>query len=133
LDGDKSVNLCCYYRGDQVSRAATESFRELVRKPPHLCSPNEHKSIAEVLRDKTRAQGFVFFSIRTVCINGRCVLIVEGMYEISRLHTLTVYMDSSPDRDFAAIQELSLVAPRQSYYCQYRKMIKALQTIAWKT
>ncbi|MGH9551572.1 MAG: hypothetical protein ACRD3W_19455 [Terriglobales bacterium] len=132
LQSDKHARLCFFYRGNQLTRAATEAFRALLSKAPHLCDAFERHSVVEVLRDKTAAQSFTFTSIRTADINGRRVLLVEGTYDRWHLKTITMYVDSTRYRDLAAVQEVSFIAPRQTYYQQYANIVRAFQNIDWK-
>src|SRR5215470_15272320 len=74
------VMLWFFYRGQKASDSAAESFREVLDKPPHVLTPAEIKSLAEVIRDKSDPDDFRMSGAHTEKINNKTVLVIDGRY-----------------------------------------------------
>ena len=100
--GQDSVRLNSFYRGRRIDSESARAFQETLAKPPHQLRAEEIGALRNVLRDK--ASDFNIFFARTVDLNGKRVLAVEGCFK-DKEHTSarTIYVDSDGSgsaRDF---------------------------------
>ena len=127
--GQDDVRLNSFYRGRRVDAESARAFRECLAKPPHQLQAQEIKALRDVLRNK--ADDFDIFFARTVDLNGKRVLSVEGFYK-DAAHTgaKTMYVDS--DNTGSAVQEISYSAPGKAYQKHLDEAAKAFRSIVWK-
>jgi hypothetical protein len=131
LEGDPTVHVCFFYRGNPLSPGGSQAFRSVLSQSPHLLDIEERQEILEALRDKIPGQDFVYTSIKTVEIAPRMVLLVEGMFRKHGLRAASIYVDGAKHRDRAAVQEISFLAPKDSYYRHYGSVMHALRNLTW--
>ncbi len=127
--GQDNVRLNSFYRGSRVGAEAARAFHECLAKPPHQLHANEIKALSQVLGDKD--DGFDIFFARTVDLNGKRVLSVEGSFK-DKDHTSekTIYVDT--DGTGSAVQEISYAACGKDYQRYLGEAEKAFRSIVWK-
>jgi hypothetical protein len=131
LEGDPTAHVCFFYRGHPLSQGGSQAFRTILSQSPHLLDIEERQEILEALRDKTPAQDFVYTSIKTIEIAPRTVLMVEGTFRKHGLRAASIYVDGAKNRDRAAVQELSFLAPKDSFYRNYGGIMHAFRNLSW--
>lgn len=127
---DPEVKLCTYYRGHRVDQPSADAFREVLKKPPHILSPSEIKSLAEIMRNKDDAKVFSMVVARTEDLNGKRVLAVEGRFIEKQYDTHALYVDS--DGNGSAVQEIYFQAPKADYMLYIKQARDAFKSIKWK-
>jgi hypothetical protein len=129
--GHDDIRLNSFYRGNRVSNAAAQAFKDCLAKPPHQLQSGskELKDLAEVLGDK--AYDFDVLFAQTAELNGKRVLWVQGNYT-DKKHTgaQTIYVDS--DGTGSAVQEISYSASGHDYAAHLTEAQKALKSVVWK-
>jgi len=126
--GQDDVRLNAFYRGRRVGIEAANAFKECLAKPPHQLQDQELKVLAVVLRDK--GSDFDIFSARTIDLNGKRVLSVEGCFkDQEKTGEKTLYVDS--DGTGSAIQEISYCAHGKDYQRYLGEAEKAFRSIIW--
>jgi len=127
---DPNAMLCFYYRGLPISQEGGQKFHDVLSKPPHDLSPEELKSLSEVLRDKAKPEDFTRKSARTEERNGKRVLIVEGRYPGIQENTSEIFVDASGDG--RVVQEIYYQAP-EAVYSKYAQAAEdSMHSIKWK-
>lgn len=129
-DKDPEVKICTYYRGHRISPAAGKKFHELLKAPAHDLDDASFSSLTEVLRDKAKPADFKTTSKKTLDINGRRVLLVEGKFNEIKQNAYALYVDAEDNGE--VVQEVFYQAP-EAKYGQYLKSAEAaLKGIVWK-
>jgi hypothetical protein len=125
------VQLCFYFRGHKVSRAASVAFHDVLDKPAHMLALNEIKSVKEIIGDRADPQKFAIVLARTEDWNGRRVLTVEGRYYQHQCDTHAMLIDA--DGTGSTVQEIFYQAPKAEYLHYLQQVKAALQSIEWKS
>lgn len=121
--------------GESSTSSATESslkgrqFVKALKAPPHVLTDDEYNGLQFIARiDKY----FTKRDARTVSINGRRVLIVEGTQDLGKpeqVETKTIFIDS--DGTGTAVQEVYFLAKPNKYKEHLTEVNKALNAIIW--
>lgn len=125
------VQLCFYFRGHKVSRAASVAFHDVLDKAAHMLALNEIKSVKEILGDRADPQKFAIVLARTEDWNGRRLLTIEGRYYERQLDTHAILIDA--DDTGSTVQEIFYQAPKADYLHYLQQAKAAFQSIEWKS
>ncbi|MBX9686244.1 MAG: hypothetical protein K2X27_06050 [Candidatus Obscuribacterales bacterium] len=128
--GNSDTKITFFYRGKRISEDGGKNFHEILQKPAHVLSPQEFNSLAEVLRDKAKAQDFDTVMAKTEDLNGKRVLIVEGRYKDLQEDNRSVLIDA--DGSGTAVQEIYYQAPKAQFIRNYKQAILSMKSINWK-
>jgi len=131
LENEPQTLLCYYTRGFPAGISATSAFREIMAKRPHALDMQERQSILEILRDKSPAKDFKITSLRTIDLDGRRTLIVEGTFTLSNLNCVCMFIDGGEGTNKCMIEEVSYIAPRTNYYLHYASVTRAFNKVTW--
>jgi hypothetical protein len=131
LENEPQTLLCYYTRGFPAGISATSAYREIIAKPPHPLDMQERQSILEILRDKSPAKDFKITSLRTVDLDGRRALMVEGTFMISGLSCVCMFVDGGEGTNKCLIEEVSYIAPKPNYYLHYASIMRAFNKLTW--
>lgn len=129
-DANKDAKLCTYYRGHRISQMAGKRFHEMLEAPPHDLSGADYASLKEVLRDKANPEDFVVSSKKTIKVNGKKVLLVEGKFKAIKQDTYSIYVDA--DDTGEVVQEIFFQAPQEVYKDYFEAALAAIRSIGWK-
>lgn len=128
--GRPDVMLWFYYRGHRVSDAAAAAFRQMLTGPAQVLSPDEIRSVAEVIRDKSDPDDFRIVMAKTEEIGGRRILSLEGRYVDAQEDAYTLYADSGGSGE--VVQEIHYRAPKADYLGHLVEAKAAFRSIVWK-
>ena len=101
----------------------------MLRRPPHVLSGEETGSINQVLSKMADEAAFELRSIVTAGINGRQVLIIDGLWRTTQtqFHGVMIASDASGQE----IQEIFFEAPLASFVKHLPDVVRSIRTIAW--
>ncbi len=125
------VKLCFYYRGKTIAAGAARDFCGVLQEPEHILTEEEIESLSIVLRNAAYAESFSTSSIKTETINGKRVLIVEGIWQVNQIFDLSIFIDS--DKSGSAVQEIHFFAPALNYVNYLKEAQEAIESITWKS
>jgi hypothetical protein len=131
LENEPQTLLCYYTRGFPAGMSATIAYREIIAKPAHPLDMQERQAIHEILRDKSPAKEFKITSVRTVDLDGRRALMVEGTFLISGLSCICLFVDAGEGTNKCMIEEVSYIAPKPNYYLHYASVMRAFNKVTW--
>ncbi len=129
-EGDPSCQLGFYYRGRRTSENAGHNFHEVLNKPVHSLSRSEFDSLKETIRDKFNSTDFHATNARTVDINGKRVLLLEGRYNEIQQDAKHIFVDA--DGTGTAVQEIFFQAPKDKFANYAKTAERAMKSIRWK-
>lgn len=124
-----NVKLLFYYRGNRIGSGGAADFLKVLSLPDHELSEEEFSSVDLVIRNASDPDYFLLSSSRTEEINGKRVLVVEGIWKKGGLVDLGLYIDS--DKTGSAVQEIHFEAPQSEYELFVDQAEKSLRTIVW--
>jgi len=127
---NNNVKLVFYYRGHRIGTGGAADFLSVLSEPPHELSPEEFLSVDLVVRNAADADFFLLSSSRTEDLNGKRVLIVEGIWKKSGLVDMGIFIDS--DSTGSAVQEVHFEASQNDYQNYIDQVEKSLKTVVWK-
>jgi len=128
--GDPLLKVYFEYRGHRMSEGSSKTFHQLLTEAPHTLRQAEVNKLTEVLQDKSDPGAFRISVSKTVDINGKRVLVVEGQYLQQGLQARTLFVDS--DGTGSAVQEITFQAPVNSFSKGIVDGAKSLESIEWK-
>ncbi len=128
---NEDVKLCFYYRGKTIAAGAARDFCGILQEHDHMLSEEEIESLSIVLRNAAYAESFATSSIKTQTINGKRVLIVEGIWRVNQIFDLSIFIDS--DNTGSAVQEIHFFAPALNYASYLNDALVAIESITWKS
>lgn len=129
-EGSKEAKFGTFYRGHKISDSAAKNFHAMLQKSGRDLTAAEYASLAEVLRDKAKADDFSVSKKRVDSIKGKNVLVVEGTFLASKQKAYFVYVDA--DGTGSVVQEIFFQAPEQVYKSDLENARKAISSISWK-
>lgn len=124
------VQLTFHYRDRSLDADSQRSFAKLLSKPAHELTLQEREEIEMVLRYVSEPEYFGFSNIRTETLNGKMVLLIEGIWKKSRLSTYGIFV--STDANASAVEEIHFVAPHTTFQQFSAKAKQAFNSITWK-
>ncbi|MBZ0186660.1 MAG: hypothetical protein K8F91_10460 [Candidatus Obscuribacterales bacterium] len=130
LASDPDVLLYFEYRGARMSKASSDSFRQLLEGPAHHIKADQLQEFGELLSDKRNPKDFRVDVARTQDLNGKRVLVVEGRYLKHDLQARTIYIDA--DGSGSAVQEVTFQTPPDKVNQHFLSGVQALESIKWK-
>jgi len=128
---NEDVKLCFYYRGKTIAAGAARDFYGILQEPDHMLSQDEIESLSIVLRNAAYTESFSTSSIKTQTINGRRVLIVEGIWRVNQIFDLSIFIDS--DNTGSIVQEIHFFASALNYVNYRKEAQEAIESITWKS
>jgi hypothetical protein len=123
------VKLSFYYRGKRIAPGGAADFLQVLSLPDHELSQEEFDSVDLVIRNASDPDFFLLSSSRTETINGKRVLLVEGIWKNGGLVDMGVFIDS--DKTGSAVQEVHYQAPQKDYEHFVEEVENSLKTIVW--
>lgn len=127
---NSETKVMFYYRGRRVDKNTGDSFVHILSQDDHELTAEEFGTITIVLNNASIPDYFQVSSCRTETINGKRVLLVEGIWKDGGLLNLGVFIDS--DKTGTAVQEVHYVAPQEHYASYIGDIEKAISEIVWK-
>jgi hypothetical protein len=124
-----NARLLFYYRGNRIGPGGAADFLKVLSLPDHELTEEEFSSVDLVIRNASDPDFFLLSSSRTEEINGKRVLIVEGIWKKGGLVDMGIFIDS--DKTGSAVQEIHFEAPQSEYELFVGQAEKALKTIVW--
>jgi len=127
---NSDVRLSIFYRGLPVGSEASAAFRSVLKKPAHELSKEEVAALSGILRERADDKAFNLEQAKTVQLNGKIVVVIEGEYREtgSKLKELLVDADGTG----AAVQEVYYQAPGGSYKDYEEQSARSFASIKWK-
>jgi hypothetical protein len=129
-DKEKGAKLVTYYRGHKISPSAGKRFHHLLQGGPKELNASEYAGLGEVVRDKAKAADFEVTAQKVVNLNGRKVLLVEGLFKGMNERAHALYIDA--DGTGEVVQEVFYQAPAAAYEQFKKEADAALNSISWK-
>jgi hypothetical protein len=127
---DQKAKVFTYYRGHRISPVAGKDFHQILQSGPRDLTDTEYAGLAEVVRDKAKADDFTVTAKKVVNLNGRKVLLVEGMFKESKERAHSFYIDA--DDTGEVVQEVAYQAPDAIFDAHKKEADAALNSIVWK-
>lgn len=124
-----NAKLLFYYRGHRIAPGGAADFLKVLSLPDHELTDQEFSSVDLVIRNASDPDFFLLSSSRTEELNGKRVLIVEGIWKKGGLVDLGVFIDS--DKTGSAVQEIHFEAPQSEYELFVDQAEKSLKSIVW--
>jgi hypothetical protein len=128
---NEDVKLCFYYRGKTIGAGSARDFHGILQEPDHMLSEEEIESLSIVLRNAAYAESFSTSSIKTQTVNGKRVLIVEGIWRVNQIFDLSIFIDS--DNTGSVVQEIHFFAPALNSDNYLKDAHEAIESITWKS
>jgi hypothetical protein len=131
VEGDSEATFSFYYRGRRTSGFSGEQFVKLLKEKPHDLNADELSSLSETLRRVNK--DFTKTVARTIDLNGKRVLLLEGIYDKGKAdeqYVKQIYIDS--DGKGTAVQEVYFQAKTAHYQKHLKAAEAAFQNIQWK-
>lgn len=129
VGGKADVELTFFDRGRNYP-ANAGAYKDIVGKAPHELTPAEIQSLGAILGHQGDPRVFKMSSCRTEELNGKHVLVVEGVWNAVGHESLSVLV--SPDGSGQTIQEIYFKAPPAEYKQYLPAASDALKSIRWK-
>ncbi|HMW89000.1 MAG TPA: hypothetical protein PKN86_03790 [Candidatus Obscuribacter sp.] len=126
----EDVKLSFYYRGQRIPRVAAEEFQNILAHDAHELTTEELEQVEIVIRNASDEEYFSLSSSHTEDINGKRILIVEGVWKTSGLADYGLFIDS--DNTGSAVQEIHFLAPERDYVNYIDQIEQVLASIVWK-
>lgn len=124
------VQFILHYREKTLDSDSQYSFAKILAKEAHELDLQEREEIEMVLRNASEKEYFGFSNIRTELLNGRMVLIIEGIWKHTAMNTYGVFISKDSPPGF--VEEIHYLAPQASYSMHIGKALDALNSIRWK-
>jgi hypothetical protein len=125
---NEEVKLSFYYRGKRIAPGGAADFLTVLALPDHELSEEEFISVDLVVRNASDPEFFVLSSSRTEMINGKRVLIVEGIWNTG-IVDMAMFIDS--DKTGSAVQEVHYQAPEKDFGRYVEQVEDSFKTIVW--
>lgn len=126
---NQHVRLFLFYRGHDLGKQAAELFRSALLTGDHELSRAEINALESVIGEKADSADFSITDARTVSLNGRRVLVVEGYYHPLKEESLSIFIRA--DWSGRLVQEIIFQAPTAQYAQYANKVRAAVQSIEW--
>jgi hypothetical protein len=127
---DPDVRLSFFYRGRPEGRMASENFKNLLSKPPHELAEQELLPVMTIMRNLSDPREFKALSVRTEDLNGKRVLVADGIWDQPPLKTKHMFIDA--EADGGVVQEMYYRAPEDLYDQYLRLAVDSFNSIEWK-
>lgn len=127
--GTENVELTLFDRGRRYNSNAA-AFKDVLSKPAHDLTAAEQKSLGSILGNYEDTRAFKMSSCKTEDLNGKCVLVIEGTWNVNghRSHSVLV----SPDGTGSTVQEIFYKAPQDQYEKHLPSVQSSMKSIRWK-
>jgi hypothetical protein len=113
-----------------AARVAGEEFQNILAHDAHELTTEELEQVEIVIRNASDEEYFSLSSSHTEDINGKRILIVEGVWKTSGLADYGLFIDS--DNTGSAVQEIHFLAPERDYVNYIDQIEQVLASIVWK-
>jgi hypothetical protein len=127
---DDGARIQIFEQGERVHEVFAEAFSALLCSLDTVLSMPDVVALGAVLGNKKDPREFRIDCAWTRSLNGRRTLFVEGEFIVEQVRVLSVIIDQ--DWSGSSIQEISLVAPRETFDCWKTSFEYSLQTIRWQ-
>lgn len=128
--GNPDARLSIFYRGLPVNGEAAASFRAVLSKAPHDLTKDEVAGLRGILRERADDKAFNLTSAKTMQLNGKTVLVIEGEYRGTGSKLKEILVDA--DGTGAAVQEIYYQSPSRSYDTYKAQVARSFDSIKWK-
>lgn len=129
LPGSDGV-LNFFYRGSRLSEYAGAEFNAVLAAKPHTLSQNELAKIGMALDTLSDKKAFEMESARTIDLNGKRVLQVDGTWKVGGRKFHGILVDAGGRGTI--VQELFYEATPDTFDAHVESVKKAIKTIQWK-
>jgi hypothetical protein len=113
IKGDEAVRFVLFYRGHEIYDDVAADLCKLLKLPPHDLDAREFSAIEIVLRNMSEDDFFDLEFARTTVINGKTLLVAQGVWKSSGLKNLGIFIGS--DKANKLIDELHYYAPEAKF------------------
>lgn len=127
---NSETRIMFYYRGRRVDTTTGDNFVRILSIPDHELSEQEFSDIVVILNNASEPDNFEVSSCRTETINGKRVLMLEGIWKDGGVLNLGMFIDS--DNTGTAVQEVHYLAPESHYATYIEEIEQAIGAIVWK-
>ncbi|CAN5308227.1 hypothetical protein BH11CYA1_BH11CYA1_45870 [soil metagenome] len=124
----EEIKLTFYYRGKRIGAGGAADFLAVLALPDHELSEEEFISVDLVVRNASDPEYFLLSSSRTETMNGKRVLLVEGIWS-SGIVDMAMFIDS--DKTGSAVQEVHYQAPEKDFGMYVEQVDSSFKTIVW--
>ncbi len=125
----EKVQFGFYNRGRAINRYIALEFITVLQMSEHTLTPYEEEVVEPILRTLADTESFKQESIKTVLLNGTCVLQIEGLWLRSGLQERGYFFNVDERAEF--VQELHFFAPVSEFERFLPQISKCLDSIAW--
>src|SRR5262249_38493538 len=127
---ENDARLMFFYRGLPLDPEDARKFADVLMLPPHTLHPAEIAEITPLLRGKENPDEFEILGLQTENMNGKCVLVLTGIYKEDQRPMMAVFIDA--DGSGAVVQEIEYQGSLEKY-AQYLPQVQiALKSICWR-
>ncbi|MBI4532385.1 MAG: hypothetical protein HY711_00440 [Candidatus Melainabacteria bacterium] len=124
------ATLCLFFRGEPVDFYAGQQFVAVLKEPPHVLTLQQWELLVDVLGTTSDPKAFQLDEAQTLDLNGKRVLVVEGIWAVYQHKSYQIYVDVDGSGRF--IQEIYFIGPKEQFE-QYRSLAKqAIDSIVWQ-
>jgi hypothetical protein len=88
---DHDIKVSFYYRGKPVDTSSAKDLQLILAQTPHQLNRNELENIEIVMHNAAEPEYFDLESAYTENINGKTVLIVNGVWKLSDAKSISVF------------------------------------------
>ena len=127
--GKSDVEITFFDRGFRYHSNGA-AFREVLKKPPHVLSPQELKDLGSILGNYSDPRAFTMSACRTEDINGKRVVVIEGKWNAEGHQSYSLLTD--PEGKGETVQEIYYKAPAADYKTYLQPALQAMKSIRWK-
>lgn len=119
-----------FYRGSKLANTDAFQFNAVLEAKPHQLSKEEINKISSTMSTLNDKAAFELSQARTVDLNGKRVLVVDGAWKTSGKKFHGILADASGDG--TVVQEVFYEANAKHYEENVKKVKGAISSIKWK-
>jgi hypothetical protein len=123
------AKLCFFYRGLPIETESGQRFVQVLSAAPHKLTPEEIESLYYTLGESGNNLAFELSAAHTEDFNGKRVLIVQGNWHKSNLHSYDMFIDV--DGTGRVIQEVYYLASHAIFDQFFADVKICFSTLIW--
>lgn len=127
---DANAKLCLFFRGEPVDFYAGEQFATVLKCPVHELNNKEWQLLFDILGPTSDPKAFQLERAQTLDLNGKRVLVVEGIWQVYQHKAYQIYVDVDCSGRF--LQEIYFMAPKDQFEQYWGLARLCLNSIMWQ-
>lgn len=127
-DGNLTANL--WDRGSSVGAPAITSIEHLTGQA-RLLSLKDMYDLSQVMQRDLSSPDFTVLRAKSIDVNGKNVVMVDGSYRQSGKHSLALYWLDESDKSSARIQSMAFEGRNEDFLKHRKEITESINSIAW--